>query len=139
MSVKYKLVQRKDMTKGAAEGAKLYYAQSYANGKCTMQTLCETIADRSTATAGDVNLVLDGLLFVMKQKLQEGQIVQLGDLGYFQATLGSSGVAEAKDFSADLIKRRRIVFRPGKLLKTIAGELKTERDKPAECDKQHVI
>jgi len=119
------------MTKGAAENAKLYYAQSYANGKCTMDTLCETIADRSTATSGDVKLVLDGLLFVMKQKIQEGQIVQLGDLGYFQASLGSSGVENEEDFTADLIKKRRIVFRPGKLLKSIAGDLKTEREKTA--------
>jgi len=127
------------MTKGAAEDAKLYYAQSYANGKCTMDTLCETIADRSTATAGDVKLILDGLLFVMKQKIREGQIVQLGDLGYFQASLGSSGVENVEDFNADLIKKRRILFRPGKLLKQIAGDLKTEREKVAECEKQHVI
>ena len=89
MSVKYRLVLRKDMTKGAAADAKLFYAASSSNGMCDLASLCEIIADRSAATAGDVKLVLDGLLFVVKQKLQDGQTIQLGDLGYFQAVLGS--------------------------------------------------
>jgi len=127
------------MTKGAAEDAKLYYAVSSSNGKCNLEMLCETIADRSSATAGDVKLVLDGLLFVIKQKMQEGQTVQVGDLGYFQPVLGSSGVADQKEFNADLIKTRRILFRPGKLLKYVAENLKTERIVTEECDKQHVI
>ena len=80
MSVKYRLVLRKDMTKGAAADAKLFYAASSSSGMCDLAGLCEIIADRSAATAGDVKLVLDGLLFVVKQKLQDGQTIQLGDL-----------------------------------------------------------
>ena len=56
------------MTKGAAADAKLFYAASSSNGMCDLASLCEIIADRSAATAGDVKLVLDGLLFVVKQK-----------------------------------------------------------------------
>ena len=66
------------MTKGAAADAKLFYAASSSNGMCDLASLCEIIADRSAATAGDVKLVLDGLLFVVKQKLQDGQTIQLG-------------------------------------------------------------
>lgn len=134
MAVTYKLVHRKDMTKGAAEGAKRYYAQSYASGRCNTTELCETIADRSTATAGDVKLVIDGLVHVLSKRLAAGQIVQLGDLGYFQASLGSSGVVVKDDFNADLIKTRKIRFTPGIVLKNVIRQLKTERSgsTPAE-------
>ena len=123
MSVKYRLVLRKDMTKGAAADAKLFYAASSSNGMCDLASLCEIIADRSAATAGDVKLVLDGLLFVVKQKLQDGQTIQLGDLGYFQAVLGSKGSPTKKE----LVRRPRVVFRPGKTLLELAKKLKVER------------
>jgi len=128
MAVKYKLVRRKDMTKGAAEDAKRYYAQSYSSGMCDTTELCETIADRSTATAGDVKLVIDGLVHVMSKRIAAGQTVQLGDLGYFQASLGSSGVVDQADFQADLIKTRKIRFTPGIILKDVTKKLKTQRE-----------
>lgn len=127
MAVKYKLVQRKDMTKGAAEDAKRYYAQSYSSGMCYLKELCDTIADRSTATAGDVKLVIDGMIHVVAKEVAAGRTVQLGDLGYFQAVLGSKGAIERKDFSSDLIKTRRIRFTPGVILKDVESKLKTDR------------
>ena len=112
------------MTKGAAADAKLFYAASSSNGMCDLASLCEIIADRSAATAGDVKLVLDGLLFVVKQKLQDGQTI---DLGYFQAVLGSKGSPTKKEFTTDLVRRPRVVFRPGKTLLELAKKLKVER------------
>ena len=127
MAVKYRLVLKKDMSKDAAEGSKLFYAVSSSTGMCDTNQLCEIIADRSAATPGDVKLVLDGVIHVLKQKLPEGQTVQVGDLGYFRASLGSQGAATEKEFSANLIKRRRILFRPGKLLVQLSENFKTER------------
>ena len=60
-------------------------------------------------------------------RLPEGQTVQVGDLGYFQASLGSQGATTEKEFSANLIKRRRILFRPGKMLVQLSENFKTER------------
>ncbi|RHU24583.1 MULTISPECIES: HU family DNA-binding protein [Parabacteroides] len=127
MAVKYRLVQRKDMSKDAAPDAKLVYAVSSSTGMCDTAQMCDIIADRSAATPGDVKLVLDGVLHVLKQKLPDGQTVQLGDLGYIQVVLGSKGAATEKDFSANLIKSRRILFRPGKVLVQLAQNFKTER------------
>ena len=115
------------MSKDAAPDAKLFFAVSSSTGMCDTTQLCEIIADRSAATAGDVKLVLDGLLFVVKQKLQDGQTIQLGDLGYFQAVLGSKGSPTKKEFTTDLVRRPRVVFRPGKTLLELAKKLKVER------------
>ena len=57
MSVKYRLVLRKDMTKGAAADAKLFYAASSSNGMCDLASLCEIIADRSAACS---NVQIEG-------------------------------------------------------------------------------
>ena len=62
MSVKYKLVLKKDLTKGAAADAKRYYASAPVSGTMYFNSICDVIADRSTASDGDVALVVRGLL-----------------------------------------------------------------------------
>ena len=69
MPIKYRLVLRKDMTKGAAADSKLYYAVNKSTGTCDFEELCDQIADRSTASRGDVHVVVDGLLYILKQRL----------------------------------------------------------------------
>ena len=64
MPAKYKLVLRKDMRKGAEADAKLYYANAKAAGTVGIQELCDLIAEGSTASAGDVKLILDELIRV---------------------------------------------------------------------------
>ena len=54
MSVKYKLVLKKDLTKGAAADAKRYYASANVTGMMDFDTICDVVADRSTASDGDV-------------------------------------------------------------------------------------
>ena len=104
MPAKYKLVLRKDMRKDAAEGSKLYYASANTTGTCDVYELCDLISAQSTASSGDVKLILDELVNVMRRNLGKGEVVKVGELGSFQLQFGS-------------IKSRRIVFRPGKLLK----------------------
>lgn len=83
----------------------MYYAVSSSTGMCDTDQMCKIIADRSAATPGDVKLVLDGICHVLEDKLPDGQTIQVGDLGYFQAILGSKGATTEKEFSANLIKR----------------------------------
>ena len=72
MPAKYTLVLRKDMRKGAAEGSKLFYANAKAAGTCGMYELCDLISLSSTASPGDVRLILDSLIEVMKRSLGTG-------------------------------------------------------------------
>ena len=111
MPAKYKLVLRKDMRKDAAEGSKLYYASANTTGTCDVYELCDLISAQSTASSGDVKLILDELVNVMRRNLGKGE------LGSFQLQFGSTGTLTEKEFNHALIKSRRIVFRPGKLLK----------------------
>ena len=67
MSVKYKLVLKKDLTQGAAADAKRYYASAPVSGMMDFDSICELIADRSTASDGDVALVVLGLIRAMEE------------------------------------------------------------------------
>lgn len=43
MSVKYKLVLKKDLTKGAATDAKRYYASANVTGMMDFDTICDVV------------------------------------------------------------------------------------------------
>ena len=59
MSMKYKLVQRKDFSKDASPDSKLYYAQIVNNGTVDLKELCENIAEESALSSADVRGVFD--------------------------------------------------------------------------------
>ena len=125
MSVKYKLVLKKDLTKGAAADAKRYYASANVTGMMDFDTICDVVADRSTAS--DVALVLLGLIRCMQEALLRGEVVQLGALGNFRLSLGSSGVVNADDFHASLIRKPRIIYSPGVKLREMIAKVSIER------------
>lgn len=63
------------MTKGAAIDAKRYYASANVTGMMDFDTICDVVADRSTASDGDVALVLLGLIRCMQEALLRGEVV----------------------------------------------------------------
>jgi len=130
MSLSYHIVQRPDKHKDAEEGATLYYGQVRVRQTVSFDRLCETIADRSTASKGDVQLVIDGLLHVLSQNLAEGNVVQVGDFGNFRMNAGSSGAATAEEFTTSLFKNGKIIFTPGAKLKQLTEDLKFEKITP---------
>ena len=83
MALSFHLVKRPDMRKDAAAGSKLFYAQVRSLKKLDFNKLCDLIAVRSTAFIGDVMLVIEGLLSVMEERLEEGDVIQMGRLGNF--------------------------------------------------------
>ena len=127
MGIKYHLVLRKNISKKVEEGKEfLYYAQTRATRTCTFDELCDLIAESSTASSGDVKLVVDRMTKFMAKSLERGEVVQLGELGNFQYILGSSGSTSEDVFQASQLRRPRLCFRPGTLLRnltlTVQGE-----------------
>lgn len=127
MALKYKLVQRKDMSKGAVEGSKKYYGSVSATGTLGFEQICSSISAYSTASPGDVKLVLDGLVFVASEALLRGEVVQFGDLGNLQLKAGSEGVVNAEDYNASMFKNPHIIFRPSLRLKKAVAKVSVEK------------
>lgn len=91
MALIYTLVKRRDMSKGALEGAQLYYAQTSVTKRLDLNTICSRIEMYCTASRGEIILVLDGLIKVMNEALAEGESIHLGEFGSFRMVAGSKG------------------------------------------------
>ena len=73
MGIRYKLVQRKDFSKGAGPDAKLYYPQLLNNGNISFDELCDSIAQETALSSADVKGVMDRLarLTSLNQPMEE--------------------------------------------------------------------
>lgn len=116
--LRYKLVQRKDMSKGALEGAKLYYPQVINQGRVSFDSLCEEVAEQSSLTSGDIKNCMDRLINCLVRHLKEGRSVDCGDLGSFRINIRSTGAdtPEAYD-AATMMRKPSIQYYLGKKLR----------------------
>lgn len=127
MPLKFRLVKRKDMSKDAEDGAELYFAQTSITKKVDLNRICARISKYSTASRGDILLVLDGLITVMNESLADGESVHLGDFGSFRMVAGSKGATTEKEFNTSLFNRAHIVFYPGTMLMNIVRDASFEK------------
>ena len=116
--LRYKLVQRKDMSKGALEGSKLYYPQVINLGRVSFDSLCEEVAEQSSLTSGDIKNCMDRLINCLVRHLKEGRSVDCGDLGSFRINIRSTGAdtPEAYD-AATMMRKPSIQYYLGKRLR----------------------
>lgn len=104
--LRYKLVQRKDMTKGALENAKLYYPQVINLGRVSFDSLCEEVAEQSSLTSGDIKNCMDRLINCLVRHLKEGRSVDCGDLGSFRINIRSTGADTPEAYDAATMMRK---------------------------------
>lgn len=116
--LRYKLVQRKDMSKGALEGSKLYYPQVINQGRVSFDSLCEEVAEQSSLTSGDIKNCMDRLINCLVRHLKEGRSVDCGDLGSFRINIRSTGAdtPDAYD-AATMMRKPSIQYYLGKKLR----------------------
>lgn len=104
--LRYKLVQRKDMTRGALEGSKLYYPQVINQGRVSFDSLCEEVAEQSSLTSGDIKNCMDRLINCLVRHLKEGRSVDCGDLGSFRINIRSTGAETPEAYDAATMMRK---------------------------------
>lgn len=132
MAVKFKKVKRKILA-GLEAGTYKYYGMAKSTGITGLKELCNLICARAAFSPADVRSMLESLDWVMDHELRGGRTVKLGELGTFRMSLRSEGTATEKEFTAHKIKKGRIIFTPGAVLKEVCGEVSFEPyDKPAE-------
>ena len=105
MGIRYKLVQRKDFTKGALEDAKLYYPQLLNNGNISFDEVCEAVAEQTALTRADVKACLDRLAYIISNNLMAGLSVNLCDFGSFREALSSSGSTTPEEYDPSTMMR----------------------------------
>ena len=100
-----------------------YYAQAQARGDVSLREMSERIQATCTVHKTDVYAVLVALEDVIADALQNGEIVRLGDLCTLQVSLSGKGALSEEEYTTDLIKRAKIIFRPGTVLANALASL----------------
>jgi len=121
MSIKYKVLPRKnpqDMT-----APEKFYAAAIADGEVDLDKLAEQISYQCTVTESDCYAVLLSLERNIISELEQGRIVKLGRLGNFQIGVSSEGKDTAEEVTSGAITKKRILFRPGKRLRSLLNDL----------------
>ena len=127
MSLKYKLVQRRNLGKDQEATPEKTYAQMVSGDLVTFEELIEEVGDSTVAGSAGVKAVLDRLNVVLGRHLRNGRRVNVGELGTFRLNFGSPGVVVPDDFNTGLIREPRVRFLPGKALRTMKSRTSFER------------
>ena len=120
-SVTYSVVPRRNPSEKGAPPK--YYAQAQARGDVNIREMSERIQSACTVNKADVYAVLVALEDVIAEALQNGEIVRLGDLCTLQVSLSGKGALTEEDYNTSLIKKKRINFRPGRVLANAMSSL----------------
>ena len=113
-SVTYSVVPR--INPREKDEAPKYYAQAQARGDISIRDMAERIQSTCTVHKSDVYAVLVALEDVVAEAIQNGEIVRLGELCTLQVSLSGKGALTEEDYDVSLIKRSKIIFRPGRVL-----------------------
>jgi len=143
MALRYRKVER-TLNFGEDEGVTKVYGQVRAGKVISFDQVCRDASAYTTATKADMAIVVSGLEFFMERELGNGKIVQMGDLGNFRITGGSSGVEKKEDFTLHLMKKPRITFSAGSILRDLCSDVKFVQESiqveyvDEECDRLHL-
>lgn len=121
MAIKYKVLPRKNPQDLLAP--EKFYASAIADGEVDLDRLAELISYQCTVTETDCYAVLKALEHNIIGELGQGRIVKLGWLGNFQVGISSEGKAVAEEVSSMAVTKKRILFRPGKKLRSMLNEI----------------
>ena len=121
MAIKYKVLPRKNPQDLLAP--EKFYASAIADGDVDLDRLAELISYQCTVTETDCYAVLLALEHNIIGELGQGRIVKLGRLGNFQVGISSEGKETAAEVSSTAIRKSRIIFRPGKRLRSMLSEV----------------
>jgi predicted histone-like DNA-binding protein len=120
--INYKVIERPEPGV-VGGGVKKYYASIESDGEFNLSELTTAIEKICTVSGADIRAVLYSLVDVAVDRLNRGTIVRLGDLGSMRVSLRSEGAETAEKFNVKMIKNTRVIFSPGKRIKTMLEQV----------------
>ena len=100
-----------------------FYGTVKSSGDINIREMAERIQGSCTVTKADVYAVLVALEDVIAESIQKGEIVRLMDIGTFRVGISTKGALKEEEFSESLIKKTRILFRPGSVLQNALAQI----------------
>lgn len=122
MAQNYTVMARKNLMK--PDEAPMYYAVARSGRKVSVKEVCKRISERSSYSKGELEGCIGEFLLEIVNVLEEGNIVQMGDLGNFRMSVKTGTPTKtAKDFTSSCIEKGKIVFYPGNDLRKLCRTL----------------
>ena len=100
-----------------------YYGNVKSSGDINIREMAERIQGSCTVTKADVYAVLVALEDVISESIQKGEIVRLMDISTLRVGISTKGALKEEDFNEALIKKARILFRPGSVLQNALSNI----------------
>ena len=100
-----------------------YYGNVKSSGDINIREMAERIQGSCTVTKADVYAVLVALEDVISESIQKGEIVRLMDICTLRVGISTKGALKEEDFNEALIKKARILFRPGSVLQNALSNI----------------
>ena len=121
MPVKYIVVPHKIPSK--PDQPVTYYPRLKSTGEISLREIADDIAAMSTVSTADTMATIESLLQKIPHYLAEGKIVRLGELGSFHLSIQAEGSDSPEKVNASKIKRNKLHFRAGTMLKNMLKHL----------------
>ena len=119
MSVKYRLVKKRNLGTDQGSVPEKLYAQPVYGDLVSFDEILKEIAEAGIPT-NQVKGVADRMNHLFEKHLAAGRRVQFGELGSFRFVLCSSGADTEKEFdAATMMRTPKLVFTPGMVLKDV--------------------
>ena len=127
MAQKYVVVERKNPLK--PQNPTKFYAMARSNRRVDTEEVIKRIAERSSYSIGELKGCITEFLLEIKNQLELGNIVLMGDLGSFRVTIATGNATDtAKEFKAAIcIRISRVRFSPGEMLRDEVFALQSGR------------
>lgn len=111
MSVKYKLIRRKDPR--LPDSTEKWYATPITGSPQSIRTMSKLSTLNTTLSPMELETAINLFGEYAVQQLQAGNSIRVGDLGTLRITFKSDGVENIDDFKADsMIRNVRVLFTP---------------------------
>jgi predicted histone-like DNA-binding protein len=130
--MKYKTVSK--MNPQDRSAARKYYAHPVYTGEIDLKRVASEIAALSSLSSGDVHNVLINFTEALPKYLKDGYKLRLGDFGIFKVSFSSEGVDDEKQIMPTHIRGRKVLYVPGKDIKTSLAGMHFEALKPSNSE-----
>ena len=126
MAISYHIIEKGEPGVPGGGDTK-FYASAQSTGEVDIDQLTRRIEKISTVSGADIRAVLYALIDVAPEELADGNIVRLGDLGYFRISISSNGHQQEDEVGTSSIRKARIIFTPGPRFKSMLNNLEYKK------------
>lgn len=102
---------------------KMFVIATAKQQQVTFDQLLDEVSNSCGIGRAVVKASVEGMLDRTMLFMQYGMSVKMGDLGSFKPTLNAKAQENAEDLGAANVRRRKIIFTPGKRLKVMLNNL----------------